>query len=188
MEILFATNNRGKIAELRELLPERKVLSPADIGLHLDVVEDGATFMENATKKARAFLAATGIASLADDSGLCVDALGGRPGVHSARYAPTDAERIVKLLQELKGVRNRKAFFACALYLAKPDGTSLSSQGFCHGEITDTAMGGQGFGYDPIFWVPSIGKTFAELSRALKAKVSHRGAAMHELVKDLAGD
>ena len=186
MEILFATNNKGKIAELRELLPERKILSPADVGVHLDVIEDGATFMQNAEKKARAFLSATGIASLADDSGLCVEALSGRPGVHSARYAPTDAERIVKLLKELKGVRNRKAFFACALYLAKPDGTSLSSEGICHGEITDKAMGGQGFGYDPVFWVPSVGKTFAELSRSLKSKVSHRGVAMRSLVKDLA--
>ncbi len=161
------------------------MISAAEAAPGLDVDEDRPTFEGNAEKKARAFLAATGLPSLADDSGLSVEALGGRPGVLSARYAPTDSERIAKLLAELKGVQNRKAWFTCALCLALPGGAVELSVGECHGEIIDAPRGQHGFGYDPVFLIPSLGKTLAELTRPEKAGLSHRGVAMRKLAPRL---
>ena len=181
MKLVFATTNEGKLAELRELVTGLEVVSAAEAAPELDVDEDRPTFEGNAEKKAREFLAATGLASLADDSGLSVDALGGRPGVLSARYAPTDAERIAKLTAELRGVQNRKAHFTCALALALPGGEVHVEVGECHGEIVDVPRGQHGFGYDPIFLIPSLGKTLAELTRPEKAGLSHRGVAMRKM-------
>jgi XTP/dITP diphosphohydrolase len=178
VKLVFATTNLGKLAELRELVTGLDVVSAADAAPGLEVDEDRDTFAGNAEKKAREFLKVTGLPSLADDSGLCVDALGGRPGVLSARYAPTDAERIEKLLAELNGVANRRARFVCALCLARPDGTLETAEGTCEGEILAAPRGTQGFGYDPIFLIPSLGKTLAELARPQKAGLSHRGMAM----------
>ncbi|MBL8957577.1 MAG: RdgB/HAM1 family non-canonical purine NTP pyrophosphatase [Myxococcaceae bacterium] len=186
MKLVFATTNVGKLAELRELVTGLEVISAAEAAPGLEVEEDALTFEGNAEKKARAFLAATGLPSLADDSGLCVDALGGRPGVWSARYAPTDAERIAKLLGELKGAQNRKAHFTCALCLALPGGAIERAVGECHGEIIDGPRGAHGFGYDPVFFVPSLGKTLAELTRPEKAGLSHRGQAMRAMAPKLA--
>ena len=185
MKLVFATTNAGKLAELRELVQGVEVVSAAEAAPGLDVEEDQPTFAGNAEKKARAFLAATGLPSLADDSGLSVDALGGRPGVLSARYAPTDAERIARLIGELEGLTDRRAHFTCALCLALPGGAVETTLGECHGEIIDTPRGAHGFGYDPIFLIPSQGKTLAELTRPQKAGLSHRGAAMRAMAPKL---
>lgn len=185
MKLVFATTNQGKLAELRELVTGLEVVSAAEAAPGLDVVEDRDTFEGNAEKKAREFLAATGLPSLADDSGLSVDALNGRPGVLSARYAPTDALRIARLLRELHGVPNRKAHFTCALCLALPGGAVELAVGECHGEIVDTPRGEHGFGYDPVFLLPALGKTLAELTRPQKAGLSHRGLAMKAMAPKL---
>ncbi len=187
MKLVFATTNEGKLAELRELVTGVEVISAAEAAPGLEVDEDQPTFEGNAAKKAREFLAATGLPSLADDSGLSVDALGGRPGVLSARYAPTDAERIAKLVSELRGAANRKAHFTCALALALPGGAVHVEVGECHGEIVDSPRGAHGFGYDPIFLIPSLGKTLAELTRPEKAGLSHRGVAMRKMAPRLSG-
>jgi XTP/dITP diphosphohydrolase len=163
-----------------------EVLSAAEAASGLEVEEDRDTFHGNAEKKAIAFMKATGLPSLADDSGLCVDALGGRPGVYSARYAPTDPERIAKLLSELRDVTDRRARFVCALCLARPDGALETAEGTCEGEIVHAPRGAHGFGYDPIFLIPSLGKTLAELTRPEKAGLSHRGKAMRAMAPNLA--
>ena len=185
MKLVFATTNTGKLAELRELVTGLEVLSAAEAAPGLEVDEDRDTFEGNAEKKAREFLAATGLPSLADDSGLSVDALHGRPGVLSARYAATDEERIARLLRELHGVPNRKAHFTCALCLALPGLELETARGECHGEIADGPRGEHGFGYDPVFYLPALGKTLAELTRPEKAGLSHRGLAMREMAPKL---
>jgi XTP/dITP diphosphohydrolase len=185
MKLVFATTNKGKLLELKELVTGVEVIDAARAAPGLEVEEDRDTFEGNAEKKAREFLAATGLPSLADDSGLSVDALAGRPGVLSARYAPTDAERIVKLLGELTGVASRKAHFTCALCLALPGGEIETARGECHGEIVDAPRGEHGFGYDPVFLIPSLGKTLAELARREKAGLSHRGLAMRQMAPKL---
>lgn len=181
MKLVFATTNVGKLAELRGLLGEGHQVLPAsafpEVG---EVEEDRDTFAGNAEKKARAYCVASGLPALADDSGLCVDALSGRPGVHSARYAPTDAERIAKLLAELSGVSARGAHFACVLALATPDGAVSFAEGRCEGSIAQAPAGEHGFGYDPIFLLPS-GLTLAQLRREEKAAVSHRGKAFEAM-------
>jgi XTP/dITP diphosphohydrolase len=186
LKLVFATTNAGKLAELRELVTGLEVLSADQAAPGLEVDEDRPTFEGNAEKKARAFLAATGLPSLADDSGLSVDALNGRPGVLSARYAATDEERIAKLVRELHGVPNRKAHFTCALCLALPGGKVETAVGECHGQIIDAPRGEHGFGYDPIFLIPSLGKTLAELTRPEKSGLSHRGQAMKLMAPKLA--
>jgi XTP/dITP diphosphohydrolase len=180
-KLVFATTNEGKLSELRALLPDFEIVP----GPKLEVDEDQPTFAGNAEKKAKAYLAATGIASLADDSGLCVDALDGRPGVLSARYGKDDAERIGKLLAELGDNPRRFARFVCSLCLARPDGTLERAEGTCEGLIMREPRGTNGFGYDPIFMVTDKGKSMAELTLHEKALVSHRGRAMRMLAKRL---
>jgi XTP/dITP diphosphohydrolase len=180
-KLVFATNNEGKLAELRDLVPGIEIVPGPD----LDVVEDGETFAANAEKKARAYLQATGLPALADDSGLCVDALSGRPGVHSKRYGNDDADRIAKLLAELGDNPRRFARFVCALCLALPGGDVERAEGTCEGIILHAPRGTGGFGYDPIFLVTDAGKSMAELTRREKAKVSHRGHAMRMLLPRL---
>lgn len=161
------------------------MLSASEAAPGLEVEEDRDTFSGNAEKKAREFVAATGLPALADDSGLCVDALGGQPGVLSARYAPTDGERIARLLGELQGKASRAARFRCALCLALPDGRAAITEGVCEGQIIDTPRGRHGFGYDPVFLIPSLGKTLAELTRPEKAGLSHRGQAMRAMLTNI---
>jgi XTP/dITP diphosphohydrolase len=190
-KLVIASGNAGKVREFSALL--------ADLGLEmqpqpegLEVEETGATFAENARLKAIAVAQATGEWALADDSGLSVDALGGAPGVHSARYADSDSSRIARLLQELEqaqataGTPNRQAHFAAALALADPNGRiQLEVEGRCQGLILETPRGTDGFGYDPVFLVPEVGLTFAEMDGALKGQIGHRGQAFAQLAPAL---
>lgn len=185
--LVFATTNPGKLKELRALVGESvRVLSAADVPDAPEVVEDAPDFEGNARKKALEWAKAVGEWALADDSGLCVDALDGRPGVFSARYAPTEAERNQKLLGELKDVprERRTARFECALCLASPGGDTETARGTCEGRIGDAPRGTNGFGYDPVF-VLRDGRTMAELTRDEKSALSHRGAAFRALLPRL---
>jgi len=180
--LVIASGNAGKVREFGALL--------ADLGLHtqpqpegLEVDETGTSFAANARLKAQAVARATGQWALADDSGLSVDALGGAPGVHSARYAGSDGARIARLLRELAEVgalspSSRRARFSAALALANPSGElMLEVEGHCPGQILEAPRGEGGFGYDPVFYVPEAGLSFAEMPRALKAELGHRGRA-----------
>lgn len=185
--LLIATNNQGKIKELRALLGnmEIELITPAQLHLDLDVIEDGSTYAENALKKALAFARASGLISLADDSGLEVDALGGGPGLHSARYGSTDgaklsdAERRAFLVRNLQGKpRPWTARFHATIAIAVPGGDTHIVEGYCEGEIIPKECGTGGFGYDPIFLLPKLGKTMAELSMEEKNRLSHRAQAV----------
>lgn len=183
--LVFATGNAGKLKELEALLGDGwRVKSAKDFPEISEVIEDADTFEGNAAKKAHAFAKATGLPALADDSGLVVDALGGAPGVHSARYAPTERERIDKLLSAMNGQPQRSARFVCVLCLARPDGTELFARGTCEGEIGLARRGEHGFGYDPVFLLPS-GRSMAELTRDEKSAVSHRGHAFRLMLPAL---
>ena len=154
---------------------------PAGAGIEL---EDGDTFDENAYKKASFVSKILGLPALADDSGLVVEALGGAPGVYSARYAgenATDRQRYTKLLDEMKGRADRQAVFECVLSLAVPTGAALTYEGRCQGLVAEKPAGSGGFGYDPVFYYPPLKKTFGELSREAKSRISHRGKALGEL-------
>lgn len=183
--LVIASRNKGKTAEIQELLSGFPITikSLDDFGPIPEVEEDGETFDENAYKKASFTARVLGHPALADDSGLVVDALDGAPGVLSARYAgpeATNEERFQKLLQEMEGVSNRKAAFECVISLAVPTGPALTYEGRCEGLITETPVGINGFGYDPVFFYPPLKKTFAELTREEKGRVSHRGKALEE--------
>lgn len=188
MKLLIATNNPGKVREYKDLLGDLSVAAeityPVQEGLDLEVEESGETFEENARLKALAFARASGLLTLADDSGLEVDALDGAPGVRSARFAgpdASDADRYQKLLAELANVpaSQRSARFRCVVALAQPDGTVHTADGTCEGEIGFDPRGEQGFGYDPVFVVTGYGgHTMAELSPEIKNGISHRGRAL----------
>ena len=178
--LLFASTNPGKLRELRALATGLKVVSPNEVPQLPDVEETESTLEGNARKKAIRWAQASSLVTLADDSGLFVDALGGRPGIHSARYAPgDDRARVRRLLQELEGVAPglRTAAFQCALCLAAPSGQAVVEVGSCHGTVTTEPRGTAGFGYDPVLFVPELGRTLAEVSLAEKAHVSHRAQA-----------
>lgn len=184
-KLLIATNNQGKIEELKELLNGSGIefVTPAQIDLQLDVEEDGSTYDENAGKKAIAFARASGLISLADDSGLEVDALDGAPGLYSARYSPKpgakDKDRRDFLLQNLADKpRPWKAHFHATIAVAKPTGEIEFAEGNCFGEIIPEERGTGGFGYDPIFLLTGLGKTMAELEMDEKNRLSHRARAM----------
>ena len=183
--VVVATGNPGKLKEMQAYLGELDwdlELKPA----HIEVDEIGTTFLENARIKASEVAEATGKWAIADDSGLEVDALQGAPGIYSARYADTDQARINRLLNELDGIENRGAQFVCAIAIAQPDGSiALETQGICRGEIHLAPRGNGGFGYDPIFYVPDLGKSFAEMSPEQKEAVSHRGIAFQQLMPQL---
>lgn len=186
LPLVLATRNRGKIKEISELLEGHpvRILSLDDFGPTPEVVEDGTTFEENAYKKASFVARILGFPALADDSGLVVAALGGAPGVFSARYGGeglTDAERCERLLSEMAGESNRKAAFECVLSLSVPSGHALTYEATCEGQIADACRGTDGFGYDPLFYYPPLDRTFAQISRAEKSLVSHRGKALSEL-------
>jgi XTP/dITP diphosphohydrolase len=181
MRLLIATHNRGKLIEYHEMFADLpfNLVTLDDVGIRDDVAETGATFAENARIKAMAYARQSGLLTLADDSGLQVDALGGEPGVHSKRYAganKSDAERIAFLLDKLRGVPagKRAARFQCVIALATPDGKLWETAGACEGEIAFEPRGENGFGYDPIFQIAERGARMAELSTAEKNKVSHR--------------
>lgn len=196
--LMLATTNAGKIAEFRTLLGQWErwrgveMLTPGDWPTLLPSVDEtGTTFTENARLKAVALAKATGMLALADDSGLCVDALGGEPGLHSARWAgetATDADRNALLLARLTGVSadRRAAQYVCVVSLAWPDGQSIEAEGMCSGRVWDAPRGMNGFGYDPVFWVPEYERTVAELTAGEKSLVSHRAAALAALEARLA--
>jgi XTP/dITP diphosphohydrolase len=183
--ILLATNNPGKVEEMRAILehPHIHLVTPGELGLDIQVSEDGETYAENAALKATSFMKASGLVSLADDSGLMVDALDGLPGIHSHRFAPwpqaTDADRRNYLLQKLNGKPTPwLAHFHATIALALTDGRVLIASGDCPGEIISDERGSNGFGYDAIFLIPSFGRTMAELSMQEKNSISHRAHAL----------
>jgi len=183
MDLFVATHNRGKKREYQELLSplEVELCFPDDLDLHLDVREDGTTYAENARKKANRYAQASGLLTMADDSGLEVDALDGAPGIHSARYAAgSDADRVEALLDDLRGVpsRERTARFRCVLVIVSRAGDVYQFEGVCEGVITRQPRGEGGFGYDPVFYLPQCDCTMAELSRDEKNRVSHRARAV----------
>lgn len=184
-KLLIATNNKGKVIELQDLLKDTgiELVTPADINLILEVEEDGATYAENASKKAIAFAHASGLISLADDSGLEVDALDGAPGLYSARYHPksgaNDADRRAYMLENLRGkLHPWTAHFHATIAVAVPDQDVHIVEGNCYGEIIPEERGTGGFGYDPIFLFPELHKTMAELEMEEKNRLSHRAKAV----------
>ena len=193
-KIIFATGNAGKMKEIRNILSDLpvQVLSMKEVGIQTDIVEDWKTFAENAVIKARAIMQLTGEVVLADDSGLEIDYLNKEPGIYSARYMGEDTSYRIKnanLIQRLEGVpdEERTARFVCAIAAAFPDGTVKTTEGTIEGRIGNEEKGENGFGYDPIFYVPEFGCTTAELSEEQKNEISHRGKAlteMKEILKD----
>jgi len=193
--IIIASNNAKKRKEIEIILATLGIeVVPAEGTAFVEVVEDADSFAGNARKKAEAFAAANHLPALADDSGLCVDALKGAPGIFSSRYAgegASDAENNVKLLDALEGEDNRQAYFMCALHVAFPDDAfsddtrALTSEGRVNGNILQQAVGETGFGYDPLFFCPELGKAFANATADEKASVSHRGRALRLLVDKL---
>ena len=165
-----------------------EVVSPKDLGITVDVEETGSTFAENAMLKAKAICKAADLPAIADDSGLCVDALNGAPGVYSARYGGEgldDRGRYMLLLSSLRGAPTRAAHFACAVACAFPNGDTLTAEGRCDGSIAYAPLGEGGFGYDPVFLLPGTGKTFGQLTQEEKSAVSHRGRALREFSEKL---
>lgn len=190
MRFVLATHNPGKLREMGEILKDFgiEVVSPKDLGITVDVEETGSTFAENAILKAKAICKAADLPAIADDSGLCVDALNGAPGVYSARYGGEgldDRGRYMLLLSSLRGAPTRAAHFACAVACAFPNGDTLTAEGRCDGSIAYAPLGEGGFGYDPVFLLPGTGKTFGQLTQEEKSAVSHRGRALREFSEKL---
>ncbi len=197
--LLIASSNLGKLREIEAILSDPvldhlpiQLSLPAQLGIQLEVVEDGSTYAENAEKKGRAYASASNLITLADDSGLEVDALDGQPGLYSARYAPwpdaTDADRRHYLLTQLQGKpRPWTAHFHCTVAIAVPGGEVFYTVGDCPGEIIPEERGSNGFGYDPIFYLPELGQTMAELPLQIKNQLSHRARAVLASVPVLQG-
>ena len=190
MKFVLATHNPGKLREMGEILRDLgvEVVSPAALGIPVDVEETGTTFLENALLKAKAICRAANLPAIADDSGLCVDALNGAPGVYSARYGGEgldDRGRCMLLLNSLRGATTRAAHFSCAVACVFPNGDTLTAEGRCDGSIAYAPLGDGGFGYDPVFLLPGTGKTFGQLSQEEKSAVSHRGKALKEFAGKL---
>ena len=190
MKLIIASNNAHKLTEMKAILAPffDDVQSMREAGIEHETVEDGATFLDNAVKKARELAEISGCCAIADDSGLCVDALGGAPGVYSARFSGVhgdDAANRKKLLEELDGVENRAAHFSCAIALVWPDGKTVTAEDALYGWIAHDERGTNGFGYDSLFLLPERGVRTAEISPAEKNAISHRGKALRQLVKKL---
>jgi XTP/dITP diphosphohydrolase len=189
-QLVLATYNKGKSQEIKALLKDSpiQIKDLTDFGPIPPVVEDGATFDDNAYKKASFTARILGLPALADDSGLVVPALDGAPGVFSARYAgenASDQQNCIKLLAQMKEIKDRKAFFMCVVSIAVPTGPALTYESKCDGIITETPSGDYGFGYDPIFFYPPKNKTFAEISAEEKNEVSHRGKVFFEIQSEM---
>ena len=190
MKFVLASHNPAKLREMREILSRLgvDVVSAEEAGVTEEPEETGTTFAENALLKAKFACAASGLPAIADDSGLCVDALNGGPGVYSARYGGPgldDAGRRALLLDSMRGGRSRAAHFVCAIACVFPNGDELTAEGRCDGNIAYGAMGTGGFGYDPLFVYPPMYKTFAQMTEEEKSEVSHRGHALREFAKQL---
>ncbi|MCQ2406140.1 MAG: XTP/dITP diphosphatase [Oscillospiraceae bacterium] len=192
VKLVLASNNKKKLAEMREILSSAgfEVLSQAEAGCDFEAEENGTTFAENAYIKAKAAMDACSMPAIADDSGLCVEALGGEPGVYSARYSGShdhsDAQRNEYLLSKLEGVSDRRAKFVCSIACCFPDGRVIRAEGECHGEIGFEPKGENGFGYDPLFIMADYpGRTMAEISAEEKNAVSHRGRALNKFKEEL---
>ena len=190
MKLVLASKNKKKLEEMRQILSALgvEVISEADAGVDVDVEETGTTFAENAALKARAVCAASGLPAIADDSGLCVDALNGAPGVYSARYGGEgldDVGRYRLLLENMRGMTDRRCGFVSAICCAFPNGDEITAQGECRGTLAYAPRGENGFGYDPIFFIPEKKKTFAELTAQEKQEISHRGKALREFKEKL---
>ena len=192
MRIIAATGNVGKIREIKKIFSDDNVeiVSMGELGIDVDIEENGTTFEENSLIKARTIAKMTGEIALADDSGLCVDALGGAPGIYSARYAgddATDEERIEKLLKELSDEENRNAKFVSVIAVVFPDGREMTASGEVKGKIAYEIFGNGGFGYDPVFISDELGKTFGQATADEKNKISHRARAikkMYQMMKE----
>ena len=183
MKVVLASHNKKKMVEMRAILSRMgvEVISQAEVGLDLEPEETGTTFEENARIKAKAVMEASGLPAIADDSGLMVDALGGEPGVYSARYGGEgldDTGRWQLLLKNMAGQTNRACKFVSVICCAFPDGTELMARGECPGELAQGPSGDGGFGYDPIFYLPQLGKTMAQLTPEEKNQISHRAQAL----------
>ena len=190
MKLIIASNNAHKIREIKQILGSRfeEILSLREAKIDHETVEDGTTFLENARKKATEIAEISGCCALADDSGICAHALNNEPGVYSARYAGghgDDEANNQLLIKNLRDKDDCTAHYACAIVLAYPDGSILSAEGEMHGEVIDTPRGENGFGYDPIFFLPEYGMTSAEISPEEKNRISHRAKALQELLKKL---
>lgn len=190
MKLIIASNNKHKIKEIKEILGSKfsEILSLREAGIEHETVEDGTTFAENAYKKAREIAEISGEASLADDSGICIDALGGAPGIFSARFAGehgNDEANNALVLQKLAGRSDRGAHYTAAISLVYPDGTAVSAEGYMYGAITESPRGDKGFGYDPLFVITGQTRTVAEMSEEEKNAVSHRRKALDALLSKL---
>lgn len=189
MRAVLASHNKKKIAELQTILGDLgvEVISQSEAGVDIEVEETGTTFEENARLKAHAVMEATGLPAIADDSGLSVDALNGEPGVYSARYGGPgldDTGRWQLLLKNMEGEENRACRFVCVICCAFPDGGELLARGECPGVLAHAPQGEGGFGYDPIFYLPQLDKTMAQLTPQEKNSISHRGNALREFQKE----
>ena len=190
MKLIIASNNAHKLSEMKAILSPYfdEIVSMKEAGIEHETVEDGKTFMENAVKKATELAQISGCCAIADDSGLCVDALAGAPGIFSARYAGVhgdDKANNKLLLKELEGEHDRGAHYTCAIALAWPDGRLLTAEDYLYGEIAYDERGSNGFGYDPLFLLKEIGLRTAELAPEEKNRISHRGKALRKLVEAL---
>ena len=188
MKLVLASQNKKKIKEMNEILSQLgvEVMSQADAGVNVDVEETGTTFEENSLLKASAVMQASGLPAIADDSGLCVDCLNGAPGVYSARYGGEgldDSGRYKLLLENMRGQMPRTAKFVSVITCCFPNGDVITARGECPGTIAYAPMGEGGFGYDPVFFVPGLKKTFAQLTAEEKNAISHRGKAL-EIFKE----
>ena len=183
MKFILASQNRHKLVEMQSILEKHgvEVVLQSDLGLKIDVEETGSTFAENAMLKAKAVMEASGLPAIADDSGVCVDALNGAPGIYSARYGGEgldDIQRYQLLLKNMQGLGSREAHFTSCIACIFPNGDTLEAEGICPGTIAYAPQGDGGFGYDPVFFLPQLRKTYAQLTPEEKASVSHRGKAL----------
>jgi len=190
MKLIIASNNKDKIIEIKAILGEffEDIISLREAGIVHETIEDGKTFLQNAEKKAREIAEISGCCAIADDSGLCVDALDGAPGIFSARFCGhhgDDPANNRLLLEKMQGITDRRAHYTCAIVLAYPDGRSVSAEDYFYGEIALEERGSGGFGYDPLFYLPALGRTAGEITPEEKNSISHRAKALRALVKKL---
>lgn len=190
MKLIIASNNAHKIKEMKEILSPffDDIVSLREAGIDHETIEDGTTFMENSVKKATEIAALSGCCAIADDSGICVDALGGAPGLYSARFCGMHGDDKANnrlLLEKMQGVEDRSAHYTCAVCVAWPDGRTLTAEEYFYGQIGYEEVGEGGFGYDPLFYLPEYKCTSAQLTPGMKNQIGHRGKALRALVAKL---